>query len=88
MTLKDMANQLLLPFLGDVDLSGMELSPEEEAVEFDLKKGMNGKVKLSHWVGAFSKAFDVVRHTAFVALWLCKFIFGFHPHYAVKPLYF
>ena len=20
--------------------------------------------------------------------WLCKFIFGFHPHYAVKPLYF
>ena len=20
--------------------------------------------------------------------WLCKFIFGSHPHYAVKPLYF
>ena len=88
MTLKDMANQLLLPILGDVDPSAMELSPKEEAVEVKLKKGMSGKVKLSHWVGAFSKAFNVVRHTAFIALWLCKFIFGFHPHYVIKPLYF
>ena len=25
---------------------------------------------------------------AFVTFWLCKFIFGSHPHYAIKPLYF
>ena len=23
-----------------------------------------------------------------IMFWLYKFIFGFHPHYAVKPLYF
>ena len=31
-TLKDVANQLLLPILGDVDLGSLELSLEEEAV--------------------------------------------------------
>ena len=25
---------------------------------------------------------------AFVVFWLCKFVFGSHPHYAIKPLYF
>ena len=87
-TLEDVANQLLLPILGDVDPSDMELSPLEKAVEVELKKGISGNVKLSHWVGAFSKASNVVRRVAFVAFWLCKFIFGSHPHYAVKPLYF
>ena len=56
-------------------------------MEVELKKGMNGNAKLSHWVGAFSKASDVVRAT-FVAFWFCKFIFGSHLHYVVKPLYF
>ena len=56
MTLKDVANQLLLPILSDVDPSGMELSPEEEVVEAKLKKGMSGNAKLSHWVRAFSNA--------------------------------
>ena len=88
MTLEDEANQLLLPILGDVDPSGMELSPEEEALEAKLKKGMSSNVKLSHWVGVFSRASDVVRCTAFVTFWLCKFIFGSHPYYTVKPLYF
>ena len=87
-TLEDVANQLLLPILGDVDPSDMELFPLEKAVEVELKKGISGNVKLSHWVGAFSKASNVVRRVAFVAFWLCKFIFGSHPHYAVKPLYF
>ena len=73
MTLKDVANQLLLPILSDVDPSGMELSPEEEVVEAKLKKGMSGNAKLSHWVGAFSNA---------------KLHIGSHPHYAIKPLYF
>ena len=47
-TLKDVANQLLLPILGDVDPSAMELSPEEKAMEAELKKGMSGNAKLSH----------------------------------------
>ena len=71
-----------------MDSSNIELSPEEEAVEAKLKKGMSRNVKLSHWVGAFSNASNVVRCVAFVAFWLYKFIFGSHPHYAVKPLYF
>jgi len=87
-TLEDVANQLLLPILGDMDPSDIELSSEEEAVEAKLRKGMSGNAKLSHWVRAFSKASDTVYHEAFIAFWLCKFIFGSHPHSAVKPLYF
>ena len=92
MTLEDVANQLLLPILNDVDPSNIELSPEKEAMEAELKKGMSGNMKLLHLVGAFSKASSkashVVRHAAFVMFWLYKFIFCFHPHYTVKPLYF
>ena len=88
MTLEDVANQLSLPILSNVDPSGMELFPEEEAVEAKLKKGMSGNAKLSHWVGAFSKALDAICRVAFVAFWVCKFIFGSHPYYIVKPLYF
>ena len=66
----------------------MELSPKEEAVDAKLKKGISGNAKLSHWVRAFFKAFDVVRYATFIAFWLCKFIFGSHPHYVVKLLYF
>ena len=49
---------------------------------------MSGNAKLSHWVGAFSKASNAVRRVAFIVFWFCKFIFGSHPRYAVKPLYF
>ena len=87
-TLEDVANQLFLPILGDVDPSNIELSHKKEDMKAKLKKGMSGNAKLLHWVGAFSKAPDVVRCAAFVAFWLYKFIFGSHPHYAVKPLYF
>lgn len=83
-----MANQLLFPILGNVDPSTIELSTEEEAVEAKLEKGMSCNAKLSHWVGTFSKASDVVCLAAFVVFWLYKFVFGFHPHYVVKPLYF
>ena len=41
MTLEDMANQLLLPILGDTDLTFIELSTKEEAVEAELKKEVN-----------------------------------------------
>ena len=88
MTLEDVANQLLLPILGDMDPSNIELSAKEEAMENELRKGMSGNVKLSHWVGAFFKASNVVCRVAFVVFWFCKFIFGSHPHYVVKPLYF
>ena len=88
MTLEDVANQLLLPILGDADLSNIELSVEKEAVEAELRKGMSGNAKLSHWFGAFSKASDVVHCAGFVAFWLCKFIFGSHPYYVVKLFYF
>ena len=47
-TLEDMVNQLLLPILGDVNLTNIELSPQKEAVEAKLKKGMSGNTKLSH----------------------------------------
>ena len=46
-TLEDVANQLLLPILGDVDSSNIKLSIEGEAVEAELRKGMNGNTKLS-----------------------------------------
>ena len=47
-TLKDMANQLLLPILGDADLAALELSPEEEAIEAELRKRITGNAKLSY----------------------------------------
>ena len=71
-----------------MDPNDIELSAKEKAVEAELKKGMSENTKLSHWVGAFSKASDVVHRTTFVVFWICKFIFGSHPHYAVNPLYF
>ena len=48
MTLEDVANQLLLPILGDVDPATLELSPKEEVVKAELKKGMSGNAKLSY----------------------------------------
>ena len=87
-TLEDVANQLLLPILGDVDPSSLELSLEEEVEQAELKKRMNGNAKLSCWVSSSYK-FSVATHrAAFVTFWLYKFIFGSHPHYPVKPLYF
>ena len=35
-----------------------------------------------------SKFFAAARRATFIAFWLCKFVFGSHPHYAIKPLYF
>ena len=48
MTVKGVANQLLLPILGDDDLATLELSSEEEVVEAELKKRMSGNAKLSY----------------------------------------
>ena len=83
-----MANQLLLPIVGDADLATLELSPKEEAIEAKLKKRMTGNAKLSYWVSSSSKFSMSARCAAFVAFWLCKFVFESHPYYAIKPLYF
>ena len=66
MTLEDVLNQLLLPILSNVDPSNIELSPKEEAVEAELKKGMSGNVKLLHWVRAFSNTSNIVHRVAFI----------------------
>ena len=87
-TLKDVANQLLLPILGDADPTTLEFSPKEEAIEAKLRKRMAENAKLSYWVSSSSKFSVATRLTAFVAFWLCKFVFRSHPHYAIKPLYF
>ena len=87
-TLENVANQLLLPILGDINLATLEFSPEEEAIKAELKKRMTGNAKLSYWVSSSSKFSVVALHAAFVAFWLCKFVFRSHPHYAIKPLYF
>ena len=87
MTLEDVANQLLLPILGGTDPNNIELSIEEEAVEAELKKGVNGNAKLSHWVGACSEGSTIVHCAAFITFWLYKFVFGLYLHYVVKPLY-
>ena len=57
-------------------------------MEAELKKRMSGNAKLSFWVSSTSKIFIAARRVAFITFWLCKFIFGSHPHYAMKPLYF
>ena len=77
-----------MPILGNTDSAALELSPEEEAIEVELRKRMTGNAKLSYWVSSSSKFFATTRRAAFIAFWLCKFVFGSHPHYAIKPLYF
>ena len=68
MTLEDVANQLLLPILGNVDPGTLELFLEEEVVEAELKKRMNGNVKLSYWVGSSSNFSIAAHRAAFVAI--------------------
>ena len=65
-TLEDVANQLLLPILGDIDPATLELSPDEEALEAELKKRMSGNAKLSYWVSSSSKFSIFAHHAAFV----------------------
>lgn len=58
-------------------------------MEMELRKQLSGgNTKLSNWIGPFLKASNVVRRAAFIVFWLCKFVFGSHPNYAMKPVYF
>ena len=43
-----MANQLLLPILGDANLAILEFSPKEKVIKVELKKRMVGNAKLSY----------------------------------------
>ena len=79
MTLEDVANQLLLPILGDTDPAALELSPEEEAIEVELRKRKAGNAKLSYWVSSSSKFSTAARREAFITFWLCKFVFWVPP---------
>ena len=83
-----MCSSDLLPILGDADPATLEFSPEEEAIEAELRKKMARNTKLSYWVSSSSKFSVAACRAAFIAFWLCKFVFGSHPHYAIKPLYF
>ena len=62
--------------------------PEGRGHWGQIKKRMTGNAKLSYWVSSSSKFPMSARRAAFVTFWLCKFVFGSHPHYAIKPLYF
>jgi len=66
-TLEDVANQSLLPILGDADPATLEFSLEEEAIEVELRKKMARNAKLLYWVSSSSKFFVAVHHVAFVA---------------------
>ena len=77
-----------MPILRDVDLAALEFPLKEEAIKAELKKTMTKNAKLSYWVSSFSKFPMSARRAAFVTFWLYKFVFGSHPHYAIKPLYF
>ena len=49
---------------------------------------MSDNAKLLYWVSSSFKFSVTACRAAFVAFWFCKFIFSFHSHYAMKPLYF
>lgn len=48
-TLEDLANQLLLPILGDIEPSDIQLSVDEKAMEVELRNELGGgNAKLSN----------------------------------------
>ena len=67
MTPEDVADQLLLPILGDTDPATLKLSPKKEAIEVELRKRMTGNAKLSYWVSSSSKFSTAACRAAFIA---------------------
>ena len=69
--MEDVANQLLLLILFDIDSFDIQLSTKEEAVEAELRKGLSSRnTKFSNWIEAFLKASIVVRYATFITFWL------------------
>ena len=96
-TLEDIENHWLLPILDDQDPAEIELSPEELRIEAALADYMGGKntslgtqaARFTSWMDHFKReGDDSIRRAAFVAYWLSKCIFGEHPAYSIKLLYF
>ena len=77
----------MLPVLGDMDPSAIEMSEEETLVEQALMA--RSSTRINAWSLYFVKGSDhAVRRAAFIAYWLCKCVFGDAPYYSMKPLYF
>ena len=77
----------MLPVLGDMDPSTVEMFEEETKVEQALKARSN--TRINTWSLYFAKETDhPIRRAAFITYWLCKCIFGEAPYYSMKPLYF
>uniref|UniRef100_A0A2N9GFN7 Aminotransferase-like plant mobile domain-containing protein n=1 Tax=Fagus sylvatica TaxID=28930 RepID=A0A2N9GFN7_FAGSY len=96
-TLEDIENQWLLPILGDQDLAEIALSPEESKIEAVLADYIGRKnvalgtqaARFNSWMEHFLRIEDpLIRRAAFVSYWLSKCVFGEHPAYSIKPLYF
>jgi hypothetical protein len=96
-TLEDVENHWLLPILSDQDPAELKLSPEELRIEAALADYIGQKnialgtqaARFSPWMDHFNRVEDAsIRRAAFVAYWLSKCVFGEHPAYSIKPLYF
>uniref|UniRef100_A0A2N9H9H2 Aminotransferase-like plant mobile domain-containing protein n=1 Tax=Fagus sylvatica TaxID=28930 RepID=A0A2N9H9H2_FAGSY len=96
-TLEDIENQWLLPILGDQDPAEIALSPEELKIEAVLADYIGRKnvalgtqaARFNSWMEHFLRIEDpLIRRAAFVSYWLSKCVFGEHPAYSIKPLYF
>ena len=96
-TLEDVENQWLLPILGDQDPAEIVLSPEESKIKAVLADYIGRKIvalgtqaaRFTSWMEHFLRMEDpLIRRAAFVSYWLSKFVFGEHPAYSIKPLYF
>ncbi len=85
-TLEDIANHWMLPILGELSFSGIELSVEEEKVAAALQR--HSSTRLSDWPSLFVHREDIsVRRAAFILYWQCKCLFGNFLYYTVNTLY-
>ena len=96
-TLEDVENHWMLPILGDQDLAEVELSSEELRMKAALADYIGRKntflgtqaSRFTSWMDHFKREEDaLIRKAAFVVYWLSKCVFGEHPAYLIKPLYF
>uniref|UniRef100_A0A2N9H6Y4 Aminotransferase-like plant mobile domain-containing protein n=1 Tax=Fagus sylvatica TaxID=28930 RepID=A0A2N9H6Y4_FAGSY len=96
-TLEDVENHWLLPILGDQGPADLILSPKELEIESALADYIGRKnialgtqaTRFNPWMEHFNRKTEpLIRRAAFVAYWLSKCVFGEHPAYSIKPLYF
>uniref|UniRef100_A0A2N9GG51 Aminotransferase-like plant mobile domain-containing protein n=1 Tax=Fagus sylvatica TaxID=28930 RepID=A0A2N9GG51_FAGSY len=96
-TLEDVENHWLLPILGDQGPADLALSLEELEIESALVNYIGRKnialgtqaARFKPWMEHFNRETNpLIRRAAFVAYWLSKCVFGEHPAYSIKPLYF